>query len=154
MKLYSSIIDRLNTQHLTIKELIKNLDDEIINKEPEPGKWSIHENLTHIVSYHQILLYRMEEIIKSDNPYFDKYKTEDDPNFIKWQSIKTEELLTNLEEEREKVIDVINQFSEEELQKKGTHQKFGTMNMLEWIEFFLLHEAHHIYTIFKLSRIN
>jgi len=154
MKLYSSIIDRLNTQHLTIKELIKNLDDEIISEEPEPGKWSIHENLTHIVSYHQILLYRMEEIIKSDNPYFDKYKTEDDPNFIKWQSIKTEELLTNLEEEREKVIDVINQFSEEELQKKGTHQKFGTMNMLEWIEFFLLHEAHHIYTIFKLLRTN
>ncbi len=154
MKLYSSIIGRLNTQHLTIKELIKNFADEIINKEPEPGKWSIHENLTHIVSYHQILLYRMEEIIKSDNPYFDKYKTEDDPNFIKWQSIKTEELLTNLEEEREKVIDVINQFSEEELQKKGTHQKFGTMNMLEWIEFFLLHEAHHIYTIFKLLRTN
>jgi len=154
MKLYPSIKERLNTQHLATKELIRNLDDEIINKEPEPGKWSIHENLTHIVSYHQILLNRLEEIIKSDNPYFERYKTEDDPNFIKWKDFKTEELLINLEEEREKVTDFIFGLKEEELQKKGTHQKFGTMNMLEWIEFFLLHEAYHIYTIFKLSRIN
>jgi len=154
MRLYPSIKDRLNTQHLTIRKLIINLDDEIINKEPEPGKWSIHENLTHIVSYHQIFLIRMGEIIHSDNPYFDKYKTEDDPNFIKWKDFKAEELLINLEEERKKVIDVIYQFNEEELQKKGTPQKFGTMNIVEWIEFFLLHEAHHIYTIFKLSRNN
>ncbi len=154
MKLYSSIIDRLNTQHLTIKELIRNLDEEIISEEPEPGKWSIHENLTHIVSYHQILLNRMEKIIKGDNPYFDRYKTEDEHNYIRWQNIKTEGLLTNLEEERKKVVDVIFQFNEEELRKKGTHQKFGEMNVFEWIEFFLLHEAHHIYTIFKLSRIN
>jgi len=149
MRLYPSIKDRLNTQHLTIKELIKNL-----NKEPEPGKWSIHENLAHIVSYHQILLNRMEKIIKSDNPYFDRYKSDDDPNFIRWQNIKTEELLINLEEERKKVIDVIYQSNEEELQMKGTHQKFGTMDIVEWIEFFLLHEAHHIYTIFKISRNN
>jgi uncharacterized damage-inducible protein DinB len=154
MVIYTSIKDRLLTQHLAIKELLKNLDDEKINNKPMLGKWSIHENLTHIVSYHQIFINRMEEIVKSDNPYFNRYKTEDDPNFIKWQNVKTEELIINLEEERNKVVDFIFQFNEQELQKKGTHQKFGTMNVVEWIEFFLLHEAYHIYTIFRLSRTN
>jgi uncharacterized damage-inducible protein DinB len=154
MEIYTSIKDRLNTQHLAIRELIRNLDEEFINRRSESGKWSIQENLVHIVSYHQVFLSRLEDINKSDNPYFDRYKTGDDPSFIKWQNIKTEELLVNLDKERKKVIDVIFQFNEEDLQKKGTHQKFGVMNVVEWIEFFLLHEAHHIYTIFKLSRTN
>jgi len=154
MEIYTSIKDRLNTQHLAIKELIKNLDEEFINRRPNTGKWSIQENLVHIVSYHQIFLQRMNKIIKSDNPYFDRYKSENDANFNKLQKLISGELLIHLEEERKKVTDFIFKLNKSELQRPGTHQKFGVMNVVEWIEFFLLHEAHHIYTIFKLSRMN
>ena len=154
MEIYSSVKDRLNSQHLAIKELIKNLDEEFINRRPETGKWSIQENLAHIVSYHQVFLQRMDTIIKSDNPYFERYGSEDDPNYNKLQKLISGELLIHLEEERKKVTDFIFKLNKSELQKRGTHQKFGVMNVVEWIEFFLLHEAHHIYTIFKLSKMN
>ncbi len=153
MEIYPSIKDRLNSQHLAINELIKNLDEEFINRRPEIGKWSIQENLVHIVSYHQVFLQRMDKIIKNDNPYFDRYKSDDDDNFYNLQKLTSEELLIHLEEERKKVTDFIFKLDKNELQKPGTHQKFGVMNVVEWIEFFLLHEAHHIYTIFKLSRM-
>jgi len=154
MEIYPSITDRLNSQHLVIKELIKNLDKEIINRKSETGKWSIQENLVHIVSYHQVFLQRMDKIIAGDNPYFDRYTSEGDVNFDKIKKLPSIDLLNHLEEERNKVIEFIFQINKSELQKAGTHQKFGVMNLVEWIEFFLLHEAHHIYTIFKLSRMN
>ncbi len=154
MEIYPSIKDRLNSQHLAIKELIKNLDEEFINRRPEIGKWSIQENLVHIVSYHQVFLQRMDKIIKNDNPYFERYRSEDDANFNKLQKLISGELLIHLEEERKKVTDFIFKLNKSALQKPGTHQKFGVMNVVEWIEFFLLHEAYHIYTIFKLSKMN
>jgi uncharacterized damage-inducible protein DinB len=154
MEIYPSIKDRLNSQHLAIKELIKNLDEDFINKRPEPGKWSIQENLVHIVSYHQVFLTRLDKIFKSDNPYFDRYTSEGDTNFDIMKKLLPVELLNHLEEERKKVTDIIFKLNKSELQKSGTHQKFGVMNVLEWIEFFLLHEAHHIYTIFKISKMN
>ena len=154
MEIYTSIKDRLNTQHLAIKELIKNLDEEIINRRPETGKWSIQENLVHIVSYHQVFLQRIEKIIKSDNPFFDRYTSNGDSNFSRLQKLNSEELLNHLEEERKKVTNFIFKLNKSELQKTGTHQKFGVMNVVEWIEFFLLHEAYHIYTIFRISRTN
>ncbi|MFB3057050.1 MAG: DinB family protein [Ignavibacteriaceae bacterium] len=154
MEIYPSIKDRLNSQHLAIKELIKNLDEEFINRRPETGKWSIQENLVHIVSYHQVFLKRIDKIIKNDNPYFERYRAEDDVNFNKLQKLISEELLILLEEERNKVTDLVFKLNINELQKPGTHQKFGVMNVVEWIEFFLLHEAYHIYTIFKLSKMN
>ncbi len=154
MEIYPSIKDRLNSQHLAIKELIKNLDEEFINRRPEIGKWSIQENLVHIVSYHQVFLMRVNKIINSDNPYFDRYTSEGDANFDKMKKLLSVELLHHLKEERKKVTDFIFNLNKSELQKPGTHQKFGAMNVVEWTEFFLLHEAHHIYTIFKLSRMN
>ncbi|MGB5849857.1 MAG: DinB family protein [Ignavibacteriaceae bacterium] len=154
MEIYPSIKDRLNSQHLAIKELLKNLDEEFINRRPETGKWSIKENLVHIVSYHQVFLTRLNKIVKSDNPYFDRYTADGDTNFDKMKKLDTVELLNHLEEERKKIIDIIFNLNKNELQKSGTHQKFGKMNVVEWIEFFLLHEAHHIYTIFKISRMN
>ena len=154
MEIYTSIKDRLNSQHLAIKELIKKIDEEKINRRFEIGKWSIQENLVHIVSYHQVFLIRLDKIIRSDNPYFDRYTFEGDAHFDKLQKLNSEKLLIHLEEERKKVTDFIFNLNDSELQKPGTHQKFGVMNVVEWIEFFLLHEAHHIYTIFKLSRMN
>jgi len=154
MEIYPSIKDRLNSQHFAIKELIKDLDEDFINRSPETGKWSIQENLEHIVSYHQVFLTRVNKIINSDNPYFERYRSEGDANFDKMKKLLSVELLHHLEEERKKVTDFIFKLNKSELQKPGTHQKFGVMNVVEWIEFFLLHEAHHIYTIFKLSRMN
>ena len=154
MEIYPSIIDRLKSQHLSIKELINHLDEELISKSHETGKWSIWENLVHIVSYHQVLLMRLDKIIKTDNPYFARYTSEGDSNFGKMKKLNSEELLINLEEERKIVTGVIFKLNENELQKVGSHKKFGVMNVVEWIEFFLLHEAHHIYTIFKLSKMN
>jgi len=154
MEIYPSIKDQLNSQHLAINELIKQLDEEFINRRPETGKWSIQENLVHIVSYHQVFLQRMDKIINSDNPYIDRYTSEGDANFVKMKKLHSIELLNHLEKERKKVPDFIFKLTKDELQKHGTHQKYGVMNVVEWIEFFLLHEAHHIYTIFKLSRMN
>ena len=35
--------------------------------------------------------------------------------------------------------------------RTGVHKKYGKLTVLQWTEFFLLHEAHHIYTIFQLA---
>ncbi len=42
-------------------------------------------------------------------------------------------------------------FKETDFDKRGTHIVFGKMNLHQWLNFFLLHEAHHLFTIFKLA---
>ena len=154
MKIYSTITDRLKIQHLVIHDLIKDLDDELINKYPTKDKWSIKDNIAHIAYYHLRFLSRMELIIKGKKKFFQRYSPDKDIDFIEWRKMSKEELLSKLEANRNKVIDYIQELKEEDLEKTGTHQEFGEMNIVQFIEFFLLHEAHHIYTIFKLSRTN
>ena len=42
-------------------------------------------------------------------------------------------------------------FPEVDLAKTGIHPAFGQMTLLQWLNFFLLHEAHHLFAIFKLA---
>jgi uncharacterized damage-inducible protein DinB len=152
MKIYSSILDRLRSQHQVIYELIKDLDNNLIEKQPAKDKWSIKDNIAHIAYYHLKFLSRMELILKGKENIFKRYYPDEDPDFIEWRQMKKEELLRKLETNRKKVVDFIGELKDTDLEKTGTHQKFGKMNIVQWIEFFLLHEAHHIYTIFRLAR--
>jgi hypothetical protein len=39
---------------------------------------------------------------------------------------------------------------ETSLQRIGRHARYGRLTVVQWVEFFLLHEAHHLYTIFMI----
>ena len=154
MKIYSAMTDRLRNQHHIIHELIKDLDNKLIDKQPAKDKWSIKDNIAHIAFYHLKFLSRMKLILSGKENIFKRYNPDEDPEFIEWRQLNKEESLSRLETNRKKVIEFIGELKDTDLEKTGTHQKFGKMNIVQWTEFFLLHEAHHIYTIFRLARSN
>lgn len=58
-----------------------------------------------------------------------------------------QDLLTTRKEMTAEIVS----FKETDFDKRGTHIVYGKMNLHQWLNFFLLHEAHHLFTIFKLA---
>jgi hypothetical protein len=54
-------------------------------------------------------------------------------------------VFARLGERREALIAWARGLTEEELGRTGIHAKFGPMDVPRWLEFFLVHEAHHLY---------
>jgi hypothetical protein len=42
--------------------------------------------------------------------------------------------------------------TEDDFDRTGVHSKFGAMSLALWLEFFLVHEAHHLYVVLQLVR--
>lgn len=91
-------------------------------------------------------------MLENDNPLFGRYKAEEDAEFVAWKRKSTAMILADYQVDRAELAIWINSFSANQLKKKGTHPKLGEMNVEEWIQFFTLHESHHIYAIFWLVR--
>ncbi|MGH7237346.1 MAG: DinB family protein, partial [Candidatus Saccharimonadales bacterium] len=53
--------------------------------------------------------------------------------------------------DREVIYQLITHTPADKLERMGIHPKYGKLTVLDWTEFFLLHEAHHLYTIFQLA---
>jgi len=151
MKLYPTLLDRLNSQHESIPIIISEISKERLLKNPLPGKWNIHDNIAHLAKYQPVFIDRVNKILNDDEPLFTRYKAEDDPEFEQWRSFSTDKLLKQLDTDRKKIYSLIINLNETELNKIGVHKKYGRLNIIQWTEFFLLHEAHHIFTIFQLA---
>lgn len=152
MPLPKPTLDRLKNQHEVVGILISGLSEAELNFRPIPDKWSIHENIAHLTCYQPKVIARTEKILVEDNPSFDSYIPEADSNFPQFVSMSVEKLLANLKSNRIELVKLVSKLTDEQLKRTGTHAKFGKMKIIEWTEFFLLHEAHHLHTIFKLIR--
>ncbi|HEY4197337.1 MAG TPA: DinB family protein [Mucilaginibacter sp.] len=150
MMLYPSLISRLKDQHASINRLIEDLDDTRMTYRSEPGKWNIHDNITHLAVYQPVMINRVKAMLEKENPVFDPYKADNDEIFIAWRQWPTHKLLSTLYTDRETLYQLVTNLSKAELNRTGIHLKFGKMTIVRWVEFFLLHEAHHQFSIFRL----
>jgi hypothetical protein len=53
---------------------------------------------------------------------------------------------------RAKLMARLISLSEEDFARTGVHPKFGEMSLSLWLEFFLVHEAHHLYAVLQMVR--
>lgn len=151
MKIYDSLTDRLRNQHEAIVNIVEEVDEERVMARPEPGKWSIHDNIAHLAKYQPVFLERVNAILHLHEPVFNAYRAEFDPDFETWRSWDTQDLLGKLDGDRREIFGLVTGLSESELGRIGIHKKRGRLTVVDWSEFFVLHEAHHIYTIYQLA---
>ncbi|MBC7872666.1 MAG: DinB family protein [Ferruginibacter sp.] len=147
----SSISTRLQYQHQSLMDIIEGLSDEQIRRPIVPGKWSVFENIVHLQTYQHTFVNRIRQILGENNPSFPRYTAEADPLFLDNCGRSTREIIGDLLTIRKELAAGMLSFSESDFTKTGTHPVFGQMVLLEWLNFFLLHEAHHLLTIFKLG---
>ena len=130
--------------------MIKGYDEEQLKLRTIPGKWSAFENIVHLVSYQDIFQQRIDKILTGKNPSFERYVAENDPEFDVYLQHPLQQLLQSLHSVRKQFYDQLNTLSTDKLLFIGHHPKYGALTLVQWTEFFLLHESHHLFTLFKL----
>jgi hypothetical protein len=81
-----------------------------------------------------------------------RYRAEDDPEWKSWATRSANEIFESLRAQRAVLIWQIEKLTDDELARTGIHSRFGEMTIVLWLEFFLLHEAHHLLTVLQRTR--
>jgi uncharacterized damage-inducible protein DinB len=149
----SSRLQRCETQLQDFLDAaLRNVPLETLSASVVPGKWSAHEQLAHLARYHQIFLQRIDRILAEQSPEFPRYRAEDDSEWPAWRDLSTQQLLARISSMRAKLMARLRSLSKEDFERTGVHPKFGEMSLSLWLEFFLVHEAHHLYAVLQLVR--
>ncbi len=151
MQLSSSITTRMQYQHKSLVDIIDGLTEEQIRRNIIPGKWSIFENIVHLQTYQHVFCDRLKLILEQENTSFARYSGDSDPLFLDNCHLSMREVMQDYISVRKEMGSRSLAIPEKELEKTGSHPVFGQMTITQWLNFFLLHEAHHLFTIFKLS---
>jgi uncharacterized damage-inducible protein DinB len=146
-----SVHARLETQLEALGVVLARATPALLDWRPASGDWSARENLAHLARHCTVFLQRLERIVHEDNPRLGRYRAEDDPDWPQWSALPGDEVLRRLTDARQRLIAWVAALSSDQMERSGLHPSFGAMTILQWLEFFLLHEAHHLYT--AMSRI-
>ena len=129
-------VARLRDQLDSLSAFVANKTADEWNRVPASGKWSARVNLAHLCRYHEVFLERLNRILREDRPQFGRYRAEDDELWPSWSPLPRRDVRSQL-----------SSLSDEQLARTGIHPVLGEMDVPLWLEFFLLHEAHHLYAI-------
>lgn len=142
---------RLKTQHCILTDLILNLTDDELNFAVIPGKWSIKQQIAHLLRYEEMFFDRLQIIMSTFNAVFFPYVSDEDDKFQEVCDLPLKQLLLDFERKRETLTSFYFNLNSGELSRKGRHTQLGYFSIALWAEFFLLHEANHLYSIFRMS---
>ena len=146
MSTSDSIHSRLETQLAALDVVLAGATAALIDWRPASGDWSARENLAHLARHATVFLERLDRILRENTPKLGRYRAEDDPEWGAWSSLPLDEILRRLKDVRHRLITWVGGLSQDQMNRAGLHPSFGTMTIAQLLDFFLLHEAHHLYT--------
>ena len=142
-----STLLRLETQPEVIPLLLSGATPEAIMARPASGQWSAHENLPHLARHQTAFLERLRRLLGESAPQLGRYRAEEDSAWPEWSCLSTEEVLSRHQGGRAEFIRLGKGLSHTDASRVGIHPLLGEMSLALWVEFFLLHEAHHLYVV-------
>jgi hypothetical protein len=141
---------RLDTQLDCLAVILDGVSPEALNRKSD--HWSAVQNLAHLGRYHEVFLERLERIRAQDGALLRRYSAETDSAWPAWSDLPLQTLRSRLQVLRSRLVAEIRELPDEFVTRKAVHTHFGEMHVVQWVEFFLLHEAHHLYKVFQLAR--
>jgi hypothetical protein len=142
----ASLLARLETQLEALGLILARATPAVLDARPGPEEWSARENLAHLARHHAVFLDRLRRLLAEDRPALGRYRAEDDREWVAWAALPQDEILHRLSALRAELVAVVRSLSPAESARTGLHPTFGEMDVAGWLGFFLLHEAHHLYT--------
>jgi hypothetical protein len=141
----ASLLSRLETQLEALDAILSRATPAALDARPRHDEWSARENLAHLARHHAVFLARLRRLLTEDHPPLGRYRAEQDPEWPAWSALPTDEALGRLRALRAELVALVRSLSPAECARTGGHPTFGEMDVAGWLDFFLLHEAHHLY---------
>ncbi len=145
MSIQTGTRERLATQLNVLSIFLEGPAAAYAEIAPADGGWSAKENVAHLARHSHLFLQRLERILHEDRPDLGSYRPERDPEWPIWRALPLDEALRRVRAARGRLVAWVDNLTEEQTARVGVHPQFGEWDIQRWLDFFLLHEGHHLY---------
>ena len=151
--IFPSIIERLKGTPVRLREKILKIPEENLTDKLE-GKWSILENIGHLIDLEPIWVGRLEDILRNEKvlrPADLKNKKTDLANH---NSRNIEELVQEFSEVRNSIVNKLEVLTEKEVYQSALHPRLKTpLRIMDLFLFVAEHDDHHLAIITEINKL-
>ncbi|MBI3794236.1 MAG: DinB family protein [Nitrospinae bacterium] len=146
----NDILSALKKTPRILRNLVANVDAELLNEHRVPGKWCAHEHAVHFAKVETLVIGRIRKFLTEKTPEFKSYVpgTTTPPDELMKLDLK--ESLKKFTRDRKTLLGLIKQLRPKDWRKNATHQNFKSFTPYIAIRHLLMHDYVHLYRIEEL----
>src|SRR5436190_22586797 len=129
----AAVLGRLRTQLAGLPALLETVPRDAFDRRAGE-KWSVTEHVAHLGRYHEVFIERVHRILTEQEPTFEAYRAEDDPEWADWQVRPFEDAMQRLRAARETLLGILQDLSGEQWGRTGRHARYGVLTLRGWVE--------------------
>jgi hypothetical protein len=135
----------------SISDLVRiGVDEERLRARPAPGKWSVKDQIEHLIVFDQLVDDRLRAILSAENPALSNWDENlENEKIADSGAVKAriEFLLMRLADGRAKLAARIEAPSAEGLARTGRHEHHGDISVYQLLRQLVWHDHHHLRAI-------
>lgn len=149
---FRSTIEILKGTSIILKDKISKVESEEHFMMTLDGKWTILENIGHLIDLEQLWLERIRDILENKEEMRSMrsaYSKNGKFQSINYNNRNVLELIAEFSKKRSKLIEKLEDLNEEDIYKRAIHPRLKTsISIMNLLFMAAMHDYHH------LSRIN
>jgi hypothetical protein len=145
------IIDQLEQTPVVLGALLGQIPRSRYTEKRLPDKWTIHEQVCHLVSAQDILIERFRKFEREEKPHISSHDPARDQAEDFYLRMDFEESLARFPMVRKRMVGMLRAFPQSYWSRTGTHDAFDPYNTQLLLNHCISADYSHIFSIEQLG---
>jgi hypothetical protein len=139
----NELITRYREGPAAVEHVVAGLGDEELDHAPADGGWSARAVIHHLADSEMMSAARLRLLLAEDAPVIQGYDEEELARRLHYEARPLGPSLATLRATRESTAAILDQLSEEDWGRSGTHTEGGDYSVEKWLEIYAEHAHDH-----------
>src|SRR5688500_14666565 len=150
MKNTDSIITALENAPKIVLPLVHEVPPSILQRRPQPNKWSAHEHACHLAAVHPLLFSRLDLMLTHPHTIIQPYLPDVDDEDGALIKVDLDEAMERYVLDRLRLVERLQELSDEAWLRRAEHGEYSHYSVFIMFRHLAMHDMLHAYRIEEL----
>ena len=146
------LIDRYREGTSAVEEALQGLDEADLDRRPPDGGWTARQVVHHLGDSEMMSAMRLRRLLAEERATIHGYDEAEFARKLYYDTRPIEPSLNAMRAARESTATLLNELSEEDWSRTGTHTESGPYSVETWLEIYARHAHDHADQIRRAGR--
>jgi uncharacterized damage-inducible protein DinB len=152
--MYPNVVERLRGTPARANMIVSGIGKEVLTRR-EGERWSIQENLGHLLDLEPLWMGRIHDILQGRERLRDADLTNRKTHEADHNSANLSDLLSSFHEARTRIVHILDELDESRIEQSATHPRLEQpMRLLDLLFFVAEHDDHHLAQITRIKDLS
>ena len=137
------LIDRYREGTAVVEEAVRGLGEADLDRRPPDGGWSARQVVHHLADSEMMSAMRLRRLLAEDHATLQGYDEAEFARKLHYDTRPIEPSLAAMRAARESTTTLLDELSEDDWSRMGTHTESGPYSVETWLEIYAAHGHDH-----------